>query len=167
MNYHNILHCNMNNGDGLRVVLFVSGCNHFCKKCQNPQTWEVSSGIMFDEEAIIEIENELSNDYCSGLTITGGDPLYPKNRPYIQNLCGHIKEKFPNKTIWVYTGYVWEEIINEPNVENILNNIDVLLDGLFDVSKISPDKKWVGSSNQRVINVQKSLKENKVVLWCD
>lgn len=167
MNYHNILHCNMNNGPGLRVVLFVSGCHHHCKGCQNPQTWNHNSGIEFDKNAFDEIMSELSKDYCSGLTLTGGDPLYYNNINQIKLLCEYIKKNYSNKTIFLYTGYTWEEIIVNDKLKEILQYIDILADGKFEIDKLSPDKHWVGSSNQRVIDVQKSLKENKVILWCD
>lgn len=164
MNYHNILHCNMNNGPGLRVVLFVSGCNHHCKGCQNPQTWCPTSGIPFDDEALDEIFDELSKDYCRGITLTGGDPLFPGNREEIRQLCECIKILYPTKDIFLYTGYTWEELIQQQDIKEILQYIDILADGKFEIDKISPDKYWVGSSNQRVIDVQKSLKENKIIL---
>ena len=164
MNYHNILHCNMNNGPGLRVVLFVSGCNHHCKGCQNPQTWCPTSGIPFDDEALDEIFDELSKDYCRGITLTGGDPLFPGNREEIRQLCECIKILYPTKDIFLYTGYTWEELIQQQDIREILQYIDILADGKFEIDKISHDKHWVGSSNQRVIDVQKSLKENKVIL---
>ena len=164
MNYHNILHCNMNNGPGLRVVLFVSGCNHHCKGCQNPQTWCPTSGIPFDDEALDEVFDELSKDYCQGITLTGGDPLFPGNREEIRQLCECIKILYPTKDIFLYTGYTWEELIQQQDIREILQYIDILADGKFEIDKLSPDKHWVGSSNQRVIDVQKSLKENKIIL---
>ena len=147
MKYHNIIHDDMLNGDGLRTTLFVAGCNHECKECQNPETWDVHGGIPFDADAREEIFIELQHDYISGLTISGGDPLHPLNRADVTALCKEVKAKFPEKTIWVYTGYLYEEV---ENLE-VLQYIDVLVDGPFINKKKSPKKPWVGSSNQRVI----------------
>ena len=96
----------MNNGSGLRVVLWLSGCNHHCKNCQNPQTWDVNSGILFDKSAKEELFRELGKDYISGITLTGGDPLHENNLDEVISLIKEIRERFPSKTIWLYTGYV-------------------------------------------------------------
>ena len=105
INYHNITHDDMNNGNGLRVVLWLSGCSHHCYNCQNPQTWNPDSGIPFDESAKQEIFNELSKDYISGITFSGGDPLYEYNLDEVLKLVKQIRISFPDKTIWLYTGY--------------------------------------------------------------
>ena len=99
----------MNNGSGLRVVLWLSGCEHKCKGCQNPQTWDVNSGIPFDEKAKEELFRELSKDYISGLTLTGGDPLHEANLDGVLDLVNRFRLSFPNKSIWLYSGYTWEE----------------------------------------------------------
>lgn len=162
MNYHNILHDDMVNGDGLRVVLFLSGCNHYCKECHNPQTWDPNSGILFDQDAIDEIYDQLYKTYISGITITGGDPLYPENRAEVFKLVRNIKTVFGSqKNIWLYTGYKWDEIKNL----NLVSFIDVLVDGEFDITKKDTKLKYVGSSNQEIIDVQESLKRNKKVLY--
>lgn len=158
MRYHNILHDDMLNGEGLRTTLFVAGCNHECKDCQNPETWDVHGGIPFDQEAKQEIFEQLSQDYISGLTLSGGDPLMPLNRADILAFCKEVKAKYPNKTIWCYTGYVYEEV---ENLE-VLQYIDVLVDGPFVTKRKSPAKPWVGSDNQRVLY----LKEGKIVGIC-
>lgn len=101
----------MNNGDGLRVVLWLSGCSHHCYNCQNPQTWNPDNGIPFDEDAKQEIFEELSKNYISGITLSGGDPLYQENVSQVLPLIKEIKEKFPDKTIWLYTGYTYEQIM--------------------------------------------------------
>ena len=150
MNYHNIKHDDMLNGDGIRVTLFVSGCNHHCKGCHNPQTWDFNSGILFDEDAKEEIFEELSKDYISGLTLSGGDPLAPQNRDEILKLCKEIKEKFPNKNIWCYTGYLYEQVKDLP----IMNYIDILVDGPFMVDLLDVDFPFRGSTNQRIINLK-------------
>lgn len=178
MNYHNILHDDMMNGDGLRVVLFVSGCNHHCKHCQNPQTWGEDSGIQFDSAAKEEIFEQLSKDYISGITFSGGDPLHHNNVYPIYHLILAIKEKFPTKTIWMYTGYTWDEIFHpvvtdDFNIErdvllncrvNTVKMCDVLVDGEFIEELADVNYHWCGSTNQRVIDVKKSLQEDKIVL---
>lgn len=178
INYHNITHDDMNNGDGLRVVLWLSGCSHHCFNCQNPQTWNPDSGIPFDESAKQEILNELSKDYISGITLSGGDPLHENNLSEVLSLIEEIRNLFPNKTIWLYTGYTWEDLINvnyplDSEWENrilrksIIELCDVLVDGEYIDEQRDVTLKWRGSSNQRVIDVQKSLKQGKVVLYCD
>lgn len=167
MNYHKIDICNMDNGDGLRVCLWVAGCGHRCKGCFNPQTWDVHSGDLFELPQIELIKYALSQDWCKGLTLTGGDPLFPQNREQISNLCESLKAEFPTKTIWLYTGFTYDELIknNDININLIFKNIDVLVDGSYIKELNSPDKHWVGSSNQRLIDVKETLKQGKVTLW--
>ena len=163
MNYLTITHNDMLNGDGLRVVLWVSGCSLHCEDCQNKYSWNFNEGILFDERAKEEIFSELKKDYISGITITGGHPLEKQNIEEIEKLCKEIKLNFPNKTIWLYTGFVFEEIKNY----SILKYVDVLIDGKYDKELRDISLKWRGSTNQRVIDVQKSLFSSEVVLWCD
>lgn len=165
MNYHNITHDDMNNGDGLRVVLWVSGCSHHCYLCQNSQTWDPHSGILFDEKAKQEIFTELSHDYISGITLSGGDPLYSYNLADVSNLLQEIKSRFPTKTIWLYTGYTWEECMSDYNKKDIIEHCDVIVDGEYVNSQRDITLKWKGSSNQRVIDVRESLKTGQVVLY--
>lgn len=160
MRYHNITKDDMLNGDGLRTVLWVAGCSHCCPECQNPITWDPRGGIPFDESAKEELFKELEKDYISGITYSGGDPLYPSNRECITKLAKEIREKFPDKTQWMYTGFLWEAI---QNLE-CMNYIDVVVDGEFEVDKKDVQLKWKGSSNQRVIDVQRTKKEGKVIL---
>lgn len=160
MNYHNITHDDMLNGDGLRVVLWVAGCNHCCPNCQNSQTWELSSGIPFDEDAYRELCEELSHSYTKGITFSGGDPLHPANRETVADLIEKIKERFPEKDVWIYTGYRWDEIKALP----LLERVDVVVDGTFEERLKDVSAPWVGSINQRVIDVQSSLLLNKIVL---
>lgn len=179
INYHNITHDDMNNGDGLRVVLWLSGCSHHCFNCQNPQTWNPDSGIPFDELAKQEIFNELSKDYISGITLSGGDPLHENNLSEVLSLVEEILNLFPSKTIWLYTGYTCENLIDgihypldatwEDSVirKSIIKLCDVLVDGEYIDEQRNITLPWRGSSNQRVIDVQKSLKQGKVVLYCD
>lgn len=169
MNYHNIVHDDMLNGDGIRVVLFVSGCSLHCKNCQNPQTWDKDSGIPFDEQARQEVFDELKKDYIAGITLTGGHPLEHYNLDEVTTLCREIKTNFPDKTIWLYTGFVYENLFKlyKENKLPVFNYIDVLVDGPYVESLRNISLKWRGSSNQRVIDLQKSLKQNKVILHCD
>lgn len=163
MRYHNITHDDMLNGDGLRVVLWVAGCTHHCPQCQNPITWDIEGGLPFDEEAHDEVMTELEKDYVSGITFSGGDPLHPENRGTVGVLIEEIKEKYPQKTIWLYTGFVWDEIKNLPFVAQI----DVLVDGPFQINKLDVKLYWRGSSNQRVINVKETLRLGQIVLWSE
>lgn len=160
MRYHNITKDDMLNGDGLRVVLWVAGCTHCCRDCQNPVTWDIRGGIPFDQAAKEEIFAELEKDYISGLTLSGGDPLHPANRQDVAELVGEIRAKYPEKTIWLYTGFVWEVIDALP----LMEQIDVVVDGEFDRTLLDVQLKWKGSSNQRVIDVKRTLAEGKVVL---
>lgn len=167
MNYHKIDICNMDNGDGLRVCLWVAGCNHRCKGCFNQQTWDMHSGDLFEFPQIELIKYALSQDWCEGLTLTGGDPLFPPNREQISNMCESLKSEFPTKTIWLYTGFTYDELVknDDAHINIIFKNIDILVDGSYVEKLKSPDKHWVGSKNQRVIDVKSSLEQNKVVLW--
>lgn len=168
MNYHNITKDDFLNGDGIRVVLWVAGCEHHCLECQNEQTWNYESGIEFDNNAILEIGEELEKDYVSGLTISGGDPLAPKNYITTLAIIDWVRCNYPDKTIWVYTGYTYEQLLSEDSyLIHILHNINVLVDGRYIKDLKDLNLKWRGSSNQRVIDVKKSLAENKIVLWCD
>lgn len=160
MRYHNITKEDMLNGDGLRVVLWVAGCSHCCKECQNPVTWDPNGGIPFDENAKKEIFDQLDKDYISGITFSGGDPLHMANLDDVTALAKEIREKYPQKTIWLYTGALWEEIQRE----KIVSYLDVLVDGEFELDKKDLQLKWKGSSNQRVIDVPKTLAAGTVVL---
>ncbi len=165
MRYHNITKDDMLNGDGLRVVLWVSGCSHCCKGCQNPITWDVNGGLLFDDDAKQEIFEQLDKPYISGITFSGGDPLHSANRMDVRTLMCEIKEKYPNKTIWLYTGDVWENVMHYP----MMRYVDVLIDGEFMIEKRDVKLMWKGSSNQRVIDVQKSLRQTDPsvpVLYC-
>ncbi|MBR3635846.1 MAG: anaerobic ribonucleoside-triphosphate reductase activating protein [Lachnospiraceae bacterium] len=156
MRYHNITKDDMLNGDGLRVVLWVAGCSHCCKGCQNPITWDPDGGLPFDDAAKQEIFDLLDKSYISGITFSGGDPLYCSNRLDVRALVEEIKEKYPDKTIWLYTGYKWEEIWHYP----MMKNIDVLVDGEY-VEELRDTKLlWKGSSNQRVIDVKATLEKS-------
>lgn len=161
MRYHNITKDDMLNGDGLRVVLWVAGCTHQCKNCHNPVTWDIRGGLEFDREAKEELFKELGKPYISGLTLSGGDPLHPENREAVEKLIAEIREKFPDKTIWMYTGFLWDEV----SPLNAVKNIDVLVDGRFVEELKDTSLKWRGSSNQQVVDVKTSLEQGKKVLY--
>ena len=162
LRYHNITKDDMLNGDGLRVVLWLAGCEHACPGCQNPITWDAEGGLEFDEAARSELISELSKPYISGITLSGGDPLYMPRRDEVTALVKELREKFPKKTIWMYTGYSWEEVCDL----TVMKYIDVLVDGRFIESQKDNLLRWRGSANQRVIAVKDSLKAKKVVLKC-
>lgn len=171
MKYHNITKADMLNGEGLRVVLWTSGCSHHCQACQNAVTWDHEDGLEFDDSAKKEIFDELEHEWCCGLTLSGGDPLFVQNRECIAQLVMEIKKKYPNKSIWCYTGYTWEEVLkqkeSDKNLSAILNNIDVLLDGRFILRLACEKLHYVGSSNQCIIDVAKSLENDEKILYID
>ena len=153
----------MLNGDGLRVVLWVAGCSHHCPGCQNPVTWDPEGGAPFTEAEKQEIFRELDKDYVSGITFSGGDPLHHANISEVTSLAAEIRRKYPDKTIWVYTGYEWEDICT---VE-LMQYADVVVDGPFIEEERDVTLHWKGSPNQRVIDVRRSVPDKEVVLWDD
>ena len=164
MRYHNITHDDMQNGDGLRVVLWLSGCNHHCDNCQNPLTWDAKDGLKFGVLAKQEIFEALSKDYISGITFSGGDPLHEANRWGVTKLIREIKQKFPDKTVWLYTGYTWREIRDSYTLSRTVRNVDVLVEGRYVENLKDVNYHWAGSKNQLVIDVQESIKKGAVVL---
>lgn len=172
MNYHKIEKTSIANGEGIRVVLWVSGCSLHCKGCHNPETWSLNSGELFDENAKIELFEALGKSYIQGITLSGGHPLENENLNEIYKLILEIKEKYPNKDIWLYTGYHFEDIINSPLRDmcttlrrRIVEMCDVVVDGKYVDELRNITLKWRGSENQRVIDIKTSLKQKKVVLW--
>ena len=163
MRYHNITTDDMLNGDGLRTVLWVAGCNHHCEGCHNPITWDINGGLPFDEEAENELFEMLKPDYISGITFSGGDPLHPKNRDEITRLAKKAREMFPKKTVWLYTGYSFDEI----KELEIMRYLDVLVDGEFKKELLDEKLHWKGSANQRVIEVPETLQVGRIVLFDD
>ena len=178
MNYHKIEKTSIANGTGIRVVLWVSGCSLHCKGCHNPETWSLNSGKPFDEEAKKELFEALDKPYIQGITFSGGHPLEDENVGTLLNLIKEIKEKFPTKDIWLYTGYELNifnftskirGISKHDNHHNIIQEIlslcDVVVDGRYVDELRNLILKFRGSSNQRLINVKKTLKENKIILY--
>ena len=169
MNYADIKTVDVQDGTGVRVSLYVSGCHFHCKGCHNKEAWDFNYGKKYDEETEKYILDLLDKDYISGLSILGGEPLEPANQEVLAELVKKVKEKFPNKTIWCYTGYDFEKnVLGEmykkfDYTPQFLNNIDVIVDGKFVKEKKHVDLKFRGSTNQRKIDVQESLKNNQLV----
>ena len=169
MNYADIKVADVANGTGVRVSLFVSGCNHHCKGCFNPEAWNFNYGKEFTDEETEKILQELDHPYVSGLSILGGEPLEYVNQKGLLPLLKKVKEKFPEKNIWCYTGYTFDNDVlgnmfdNWEQTEELVSYIDVMVDGKFEEDKKDLSLKFRGSSNQRVIDVQKSLKVHKVI----
>lgn len=163
MNYSQINTTDIANGEGVRVSLFVSGCRWNCPGCFNKEAQDFNYGQEFTYKEIDKIWKALANNYISGITLLGGEPLEPENRDALAEFALNTKTLYPNKTIWCYTGDVWENVKNY----EIMRHIDVLVDGPFIEDLKDLTLKFRGSSNQRVIDVQKSLQSDKVVLYLD
>ena len=165
MNYEKIDKCSVSNGTGIRTVLWVSGCDIHCRNCHNQQTWDFNSGIPFTENTMQELLYDLSKPYIKGLTLSGGHPLDPHNAPKVLEIVKRVKMVFPNKDIWIYSGYVWEDIIKDNTLKEILKCTDVLVDGAYVDELRDISLAFRGSSNQRIIDVKKTLNSNEVILW--
>lgn len=163
MNFHNITKCDMLNGAGARVVLWVAGCDHACPGCHNRQTWDHDSGILFDGKALDELEQALSEEFCAGLTLSGGDPLSDGNYDTCLEIARWFKQTFPTKTLWVYTGYTHEELYDVEKDE-ILCFVDTLVDGRFEARLRKESLPYRGSTNQRLIHLKTNSKE---IQWID
>jgi anaerobic ribonucleoside-triphosphate reductase activating protein len=163
MNYAYITKCDQVNGDGLRVTLWVTGCPNHCEGCQNEWSWDPHTGVPFDNEAYKELLNYLNHDYISGLTFCGGEPLAPYNFETVTALAKDIREQSPSKSIWCYTGYTYEDLADL----EIMDYLDVLIDGRFVKELKDPKLKWRGSSNQRVIDVKKTREVGNICLHCE
>lgn len=171
MNYGEIKKYDIANGEGVRVSLFVSGCTHHCKNCFNFETWDFNYGKPFTKETEDEIIDSLSHDYIDGLTLIGGEPFEPQNQRALLPFVKKVKEKYPNKTVWCYSGYLFDkELLGESRArcectDEMLGLIDVLVDGEFKQDLYDISLSFRGSSNQRIIDVPKSLKTGKIVLY--
>lgn len=169
MNYADIKKVDIANGTGVRVSLFVSGCTHHCKGCFNEEAWDFNYGTKYDEKAEQKIMNELNHSYVSGLTLLGGEPLEQSNQKELVPLVKKVKEKFPDKSIWCYTGYTFEKDILENMYKNwettpeLLKYIDVLVDGEFEEENKKVGLRFKGSTNQRILDVKESLKNQKAI----
>ena len=171
LNYSNIKTYDIANGPGIRLSLFVSGCTHHCKGCFNQMTWDFDYGQPFTEETIDYIMKQMAQDCYQGITLLGGEPMEPVNQKGLLPLVKRFKETYPEKDLWCYTGYLYDEDLLGhfckvmPETEELLKRIDVLVDGEFILAKKDITLLFKGSSNQRTIDVQRSRKEGKIVLW--
>lgn len=166
MKYASIKKYDIANGPGVRLSLFVSGCNHHCKGCFNSEAWDFNYGDDFTNEVMENIVKELEPSYFNGLSILGGEPMEEVNQKGILPLIKKVRETYPEKTIWVYSGFTYEQILEMKNKEamEILKNIDVLVDGKFMIDLKDPSLFFRGSSNQRIIDMKETLKQKKVIL---
>ena len=173
MRYATIKKHDIANGPGVRVSLFVSGCNHHCKGCFNEEAWDFNYGSTFTQETIDEILEALAPDHIRGLTLLGGEPLEFVNQKGLLPLIEQVKERYPQKTIWCYTGYDYEKDVicdmmkRWPVTKELFRHFDVLVDGKFEIDKLDLKLRFRGSSNQRIIDIPKSRAAGEVVLWKD
>lgn len=171
MNYASIKRMDVANGPGVRMSLFVSGCTHYCKNCFNQEAWDFEYGEPFTEKEIEKIVDYVSGDYIAGLTLLGGEPLEPANQKGLLPLLRRMREVCPKKSVWCYTGYDFEKdilgrMMNEiEEMREFLSYIDVSVDGEYIEELHKFSLRFKGSSNQRIIMVQESLREKEVVLW--
>lgn len=169
MNYADIKKIDVANGEGVRVSVFVSGCNHHCKGCFNQCAWDFNYGKEFSEKEEQQIIDYMNHDYISGLSLLGGEPLEPRNQEGLLPLVKKVKEKFPNKDIWCYTGFDFEKDVVEKMAKNnettreLLKYIDIIVDGKFEEDKKDLKLQFRGSSNQKIVDVKKSLQTGKIV----
>lgn len=167
MNYSGIKYSDMINGKGIRVSLFVSGCTHKCKGCFNKDTWDPEYGNPFTEKE----ENEIFDYFkrygsiAKGLSLLGGDPTYYKNTETLIAFLKKFRANFPDKDVWIWSGFTWEQIMNDKKRSELISLCDVLIDGKFMLEEKNLNLKWKGSNNQRVIDVQKSLATNSIVIY--
>jgi anaerobic ribonucleoside-triphosphate reductase activating protein len=161
MHYNKIRKMDISNGPGVRVSIFMQGCTFHCKDCFNKETWDFKDGKEFNDDVINEIIYLCSKDYIRGLSILGGEPLHPKNIEGSTKLAKVFKEKYPNKDIWIWSGFLYDDIKDK----DIFNYIDVLVDGQFDSKLKNPRLKFKGSSNQRVIDIKKTKLNKKIIMY--
>lgn len=164
MNYIEIKKYDIANGEGIRVSLFVSGCTHKCKGCFNTLAWDFNSGIKFNKETLNEIKEYLKPSYIKGLSLLGGEPFEIENASNLIEIVKDIKKEYPNKDIWAYSGYTYEELIKNDIKNELVKLIDVLVDGKFILELKNPSLAFRGSSNQRIIDIKKTIKKGCIVL---
>lgn len=167
MNYMSIMEQDIVNAPGIHTVIWVSGCPHRCPGCFNSNAWDFNAGKEFTESVKQYILNNVGEDICDGLVVLGGEPLADNNKEDVTNLILECKRRYPNKNIWVYTGYTYEELVerNDTTINTCLNHIDVLVDGRFEKDKASHALKYKGSSNQRIIDMTKTINSDNVVIF--
>lgn len=173
MYYSELKSCDIANGPGVRVVLFVSGCRHHCPGCFQPQTWDFTYGQPFTEQTVQNILNLMEPDYIAGLTLLGGEPMEPENQPVLLELVKQVRARYPQKTIWCFTGYTYETDLlagrlGDPEItRDFLAHLDVLVDGEFIQEKKNLSLRFRGSENQRLIDLRKTEQAGQVVWWTD
>lgn len=172
MYYSVIKNCDIANGPGVRVVLFVSGCRHHCPGCFQPQTWDFSYGQPFTQDTVDELLRLLQPDYIAGLTLLGGEPMEPENQPALLDLVRQVKQAYPEKNIWCFSGYLYDDLaagkIGDGAVTRaLLGLVDVLVDGEFILARKKLQLRFRGSENQRLIDLRKTEQAGQVVLWTD
>ena len=173
MNYAEIKNCDIANGPGVRISLFVSGCTHRCKGCFNEIAWDFHYGKPFTQQTIDELLAMLAPDYVKGITILGGEPFEPENQPAIVDFLRQMKAKYPDKSVWAFSGYLFDKDILAGKLgpweitQEYISYLDVLVDGPFVLEKKDLSLRFRGSSNQRIIDVPASLQAGEVVLWED
>ena len=163
MRYNRIRKMDISNGPGVRVSIFVQGCEFHCKDCFNPETWDFKCGEEFTDETIEKVLDLCNQDHIVGLTILGGEPMHPVNIEGTTKLAKEFKKRFPRKSLWVWTGFLYEGIKDK----EVFNYIDVLVDGQFKTELFSPKLRWKGSSNQRVIDIKETIKNGKIIEYKD
>lgn len=163
MKYNKIRKMDISNGPGVRISIFFQGCHFHCKGCFNTEAWDFNQGLEFGEEEIKTILDLAKDDYISGLSILGGEPMHPKNIEGTMELAKKFKEVYPNKSVWVWSGFLYDDL----KEKEVLNYVDVLVDGQFQEDLRNPNLKWRGSSNQRVIDIPKTKKNKKIELFCE
>lgn len=169
MNYAEIKPCSIENGTGVRVSLFVSGCRHHCRECFNPETWDFNYGMPFTKETEEKIIEQLKPEYIAGLTLLGGDPGEVENQAALLPLLRKIKDRLPGKTVWIYTGYLYEDFLAQgvaycEATEEFLSLIDVMVDGPFVLEKKDISLKFRGSENQKMIDLRETERQGAIVL---
>lgn len=173
MNYAGIKYCDIANGLGCRTVLFVSGCRNHCEGCFQPQTWDFGYGEPFDEKAQKEVLDSLEPYYIQGLTLLGGEPMEPENQKALLPFVKKIKERYPNKNIWAFTGYIYDQDLvsggrkHTEDTDELLSLIDVLVDGPFRQEQKDISLKFRGSANQRILDLQKTRKSGKIEIYLE
>ena len=173
MNYAMIKNCDIANGPGVRVSLFVAGCTHRCKGCFNEVAWDFDYGQPFTQQTVEELLQMLEPDHIKGVTLLGGEPFEPENQPAIVEFLRQMKSKFPNKTVWAFSGYLFDKDILAGKLgpweitKEYISYLDVLVDGRFVLEKKDLNLRFRGSSNQRIIDVPASLARGEIVLWED
>lgn len=171
MNYCEIKKCDIANGIGVRTTLFVSGCTHHCKGCFQPETWDFNYGKPFTKETEDEILESLKPDYIKGLTLLGGEPFEPENQRVLVGFLKRVKENYPEKSVWCYTGYLYDDELLSPSrarcevTDEMLSQIDILVDGEFVQEKKNIRLQFRGSENQRIIDLNKTRDAGEIVLW--